>query len=49
MMLLTFANFTCQNLKMKLYVTLKFIIPRLKINLREKSKDYVMIVDESIP
>jgi hypothetical protein len=34
---------------MKLYITLQFIRPKLRTNLREKSNDYVMIVDESIP
>jgi hypothetical protein len=34
---------------MKLYITLKFIRPRLRTNLREKLNDYVMIMEESTP
>jgi hypothetical protein len=34
---------------MKLYITLKFIRPRLRTNLREKLKDYAMITEEGTP
>jgi hypothetical protein len=34
---------------MKLYITLKFIRPRLRTSLREKLNDYAMIMEESTP